>query len=344
MRGLVCLALVVAGCTTLPEPARYANPLLTDEFADPAIVRAPSGLFYAYASQGGAGGITRNIQVARSTDLVTWEVLGDALPEKPAWGRTKQWFWAPHVLFDAQRKLYFMYYSAEPDDGDGKCLAVATAPRPEGPFADAGAPLVCGAGVEHIDPMAFDDPQTGRRLLYWGSGRKPLKVQELAVDRLRFLPGSAPADILHPDPSRDYRTLIEAPWMVRRGGRYYLFYSGDRCCGARARYAVLVARSESATGPFEQLPVAILERNDAWLAPGHPAIAQDDAGEDWLIYHAVDAPAAAQSGRHAGLGAPRVLMMDRLSWRGGWPRIDSGAPSLTPRDAPRVYRSGATQR
>lgn len=339
-----CLAIILAACTTLPEPTRYSNPLLGHEFADPAIVRAPEGVFYAYASQGAPGGRTFNIQVARSADLVAWEVLGDALPQKPAWGRTKQWFWAPHVLYDAQRRLYFMYYSAEPDLDDGKCLAVATSVRPDGPFADAGTPLACGPGIEHIDPMAFDDPQTGRRLLYWGSGRKPLKVQELAEDRLRFLPGSAPADILHPDPARNYSALIEAPWIVHRDGMYYLFYSGGLCCGPRARYAVLVARAASATGPFEQLPAAILERNDAWLAPGHPAIAQDDAGEDWLVYHAVDAPAAARSGRHAGQGAPRVLMMDRLTWRDGWPRIDSGAPSSAPRDAPRVYRSGATQR
>jgi arabinan endo-1,5-alpha-L-arabinosidase len=43
---------------------------------------------------------------------------------------------------------------------------------------------VGGPSFEHIDPMAFDDPQTGKKLLYWGSGFRPIKVRELAKDRL----------------------------------------------------------------------------------------------------------------------------------------------------------------
>ena len=53
-----------------------------------------------------------------------------------------------------------MYYSAEPDNARGKCLAVATARAAAGPFVDSGRPLLCGEAHEHIDPMAFDDPQS----------------------------------------------------------------------------------------------------------------------------------------------------------------------------------------
>ncbi len=38
-------------------------------------------------------------------------------------------------------------------------------------------------------------------------------------------------------------------WVLRRGGWYYLFFSGDNCCGPEAHYATMVARSRSATGP-----------------------------------------------------------------------------------------------
>ena len=109
-------------------------------------------------------------------------------PEMKTWN-----FWAPHVVAHGGR--YYLYYSAKPDaaltDGSrGLCLAVATATRPQGPFTDSGRPLQCGEGFVNIDPMAFDDPATGRRLLYWGSGFGPIKVRELAPDRLSFAPGS----------------------------------------------------------------------------------------------------------------------------------------------------------
>jgi arabinan endo-1,5-alpha-L-arabinosidase len=134
--------------------------------------------------------------------------------------------------------------------------------------------------------MAFDDPVTGKRLLYWGSGFGPIKVQELAPDRISFAKGSAPIDLIHPvkseDP-REYQRLIEGAWVVRRNGWYYLFYSGDNCCGPKAHYAALVARSRSATGPFETLAAAtgapnsvILEARDEWIAPGHNSVVTDE--------------------------------------------------------------------
>ena len=67
---------------------------------------------------------------------------------------------------------------------------------------------------------------------------------------------------------------------------YYLFYSGDNCCGPDADYGVMVARSDHATGPFQTLEEAkgvphslILFKNDRWLAPGHNCIAIDEAGQ-----------------------------------------------------------------
>ena len=314
---------VLAGCVPLTRAptARYVNPVLAHAFPDPAVLHAPDGAYYAYATQGAGA----NIQLARSDDLVHWQALGDALPRKPRWASRKQKFWAPHVLFDAERSEYFMYYSAEPDDADGTCLAVATSGSPAGPFVDAGAPLLCGQGIEDIDPMAFDDPQTGKRLLYWGSGRLPIKARELAPSRLAFAPGSAEMPLLFPD-ERPYRSLIEGAWVRFRDGYYYLFYSGDLCCGPNARYAVMVARARSALGPYEDFPAPILAASDEWRAPGHNGIATDAAGNDWILYHAIP------SGRFAE--GERVLLLDRILYRDGWPRIEGDAPSSTAREAP----------
>ena len=203
MRALILLAaLILASCATAPDPpATFANPVIDSDFPDPAIFRAEDGYYYAYATQTERDGKWINLQVARSRDLVGWELLGDALPAKPAWASRTQDFWAPHVAEHDGR--YFLYYSAKPDealtdDRKGLCLAVATAARPEGPFTDMGRPLLCGPSFVNIDPMSFDDPATGKRLLYWGSGFGPIKVQELGrepyVLRSRHPPGrSGPA-------------------------------------------------------------------------------------------------------------------------------------------------------
>lgn len=321
-RGLALLAVLLAACAGFPDRT-YVNPVLDRDFPDPAVLRAHDGWFYAYATQTEAGGRMLNIQVARSRDLLRWEHLGDALPDKPRWAAAKQQFWAPHVIHDRLSDGYFMYYSAEPDAAQGRCLAVATARGPAGPFIDSGAPLLCGEGFEHIDPMAFDDPRTGRRILYWGSG--PIRAQELAPDRLRFLPGSAPRNLIFSDESRPYRSLVEGAWVTYRDGFYYLFFSGDRCCAREPRYAVMVARSGDALGPFEQLDRPILEKSDSWLAPGHNSVVTDDAGNDWMLYHAIDA----QRG-----GKARVMLLDRIEYRSGWPGILEAQPSTTPQEAP----------
>ncbi|HET9428617.1 MAG TPA: glycoside hydrolase family 43 protein, partial [Allosphingosinicella sp.] len=251
-RLLLCVGLLLAaaGCATPasngPAPANYQNPVLDSDFPDPAVLRAADGFYYVYATQGEHDGTMLNIQVARSPDLISWTRLGDALPAKPAWASRTQDFWAPHVA--EHDGVYYLYYSAKPDmaltdTSRGLCLAVATARRPEGPFVDIGQPLQCGEGFVNIDPMSYDDPASGRRLLYWGSGFGPIKVRELAPDRISFAPDSQPIDLVpvvrSEDPS-EYQRLVEGVWVTRRDGFYYLFYSGDNCCGPSAHYAVLV--------------------------------------------------------------------------------------------------------
>ncbi|HEX6374045.1 MAG TPA: glycoside hydrolase family 43 protein [Longimicrobium sp.] len=327
--------------------ATYTNPVLDLDFPDPTVIRASDGMFYAYATQGERDGAPVNIQVARSRDLAAWERIGDALPTKPRWAGETQDFWAPHV--SEHGGTFYLYYSARPDaavrdTSRGLCLAVATASRPEGPFTDKGEPLQCGTGFVNIDPMAFDDPATGKRLLYWGSGFGPIKVRELAADRVSFAPGSAVIDLVHPVPtsdSTDYQRLVEGVWVTYRAPFYYLFYSGDNCCGPRAHYAAMVARSRSATGPFQTLAAAtgarnsvILEQANHWVAPGHNSVITDARGDDWIVYHAVDSrrPRAKPTD---DVNTRRVMLIDRLRYVDGWPRVDRG-PSAEPRPRPAV--------
>jgi arabinan endo-1,5-alpha-L-arabinosidase len=319
----------------------YINPVLDEDFPDPAVILGPDGYYYAYATQTLRGERWINIQVARSADLLHWEDLGDALPDKPDWALETQDFWAPSVICDGS--TYFMYYSATPDvchyHERGHALAVATSASPAGPFTDIGMPLLLGAGFEYIDPMAFDDPVTGKHLLYWGSGYQPIKVQELSADRMSFASDSSPVDLIWPNGRNGgFPRLVEASWVICRDGFYYLFYSGDNCCGPDADYGVMIARSDSATGPFETLEQAkgvphslILFKNDRWLAPGHNCIVIDEAGQYWIVYHAIDVNRPRQR-QEDEINSRRILLIDRIEWHDGWPWV--GTPSLEPQSAP----------
>ncbi|UOQ73570.1 family 43 glycosylhydrolase [Hymenobacter cellulosilyticus] len=76
-------------------PATYQNPILNEDFPDPTIIRASDGYYYAYGTQTKYQGQIINMQVARSRDLVQWELLPDALPQKPRWASATQKLWAP---------------------------------------------------------------------------------------------------------------------------------------------------------------------------------------------------------------------------------------------------------
>ncbi len=337
---------------SLPSPERsapaatYQNPVLDADFPDPSVLLAPDGYYYAYATQTKRDGQILNFQVARSRNLVEWEHLGEALPNKPAWATSSQRFWAPDVSRHPDGR-YLLYYSAQPNDAAaGLCLGVAVAHDPAGPFVDSGQPLLAGGpGFENIDPMRFVDPATGQQLLFWGSGFGPLRVRELAPDGLSFAAGSEATVVVAPRPATDhaaYGHLIEGSWVRYRDSWYYLFYSGDNCCGPDARYAVLVARARQAIGPYETLAQAtgtegtILTENARWLAPGHNCLVTDAAGQDWLLYHAIDRQQPIFDAINDEQGkSRRVMLLDKVTYdEQGWPRV--GTPSTQPQPAPVV--------
>lgn len=331
----------------LPGPS-YQNPVMDVDFPDPTVIQGHDDWYYVYGTQTILEGKPLNIQVARSSDMVNWEHVGDALPDKPVWAIETQSFWAPDVFYDQKKNKYFMYYSGQSDDKSfDKCLAVATSDSPTGPFVDKGEPLLCGESFVNIDPMAFDDPKTGKRLLYWGSAFLPIKVQELTEDRLSFKPGTEPVDLVHTQKDKDYNILIEGAWVSYRNGKYYLYYSGDNCCGENANYAVMVARADHAMGPFERFGEAngtgssvILGQKDHWRAPGHNSVVQDAEGDDWIFYHAIHPEKPFLDEQIGGDRKDRrIMLMDRITYIDGWPRVKGDAPSVEEKPTPITHLS-----
>jgi arabinan endo-1,5-alpha-L-arabinosidase len=321
---LVAIGLLAAGAAYLAlvgmEPA-YRNPVLDNDAPDPSVIRAADGTYYAYTTQAYFGAQFVNVPILHSSDLVSWELAGDAFPDNPEWAvRSPGDMWAPHMTDwdDGSFRLYFS--ASQPDTGE-MAIGVATAPSPIGPFTDSGAPIVTGPTFSAIDPFVLSED--GRHYLYWGSAGEPISVQELSADGLQVV--GEPAQVLQPS-GAEYEALVEGAWVTVHEGLYYLWYSGDTCCGAEAHYAVMVARSESAFGPYARNPDnPILEANEAFDAPGHLSTVRGPDGNEWMLYHAMVRPETSF----------RSLFLDRIDWVDGWPVVNGGnGPSQCSTDAP----------
>lgn len=317
--------------------ATFCNPVINHDFPDPCVIRGGDGLFYAYATQGIDNGESIYVQAARSPDLVNWTLLGEALAAPPKWAEPGSAIMAPNAI-SADGRI-FLYFAARPKDADGMGIGVAVADNPAGPFEPQGDPIIAGERYDNIDPFPFDSAD-GRLLLFWGSGS--IKVRELGSDRCSFAPGSETITLLRPSPgaTSGYQRLVEAAAIVNRGGRHYLFYSGDNCCHGNPHYAVMLARSEKVTGPYERLTQPdseehlLLQSRGRWKAPGHCTVVRDDAGDNWILYHAIDKRHSDPLPESEDKEARRVLLLDRLRWRGGWPVSDG--PTEGPQPAPVV--------
>ena len=122
--------------------------------------------------------------------------------------------------------------------------------------------------------------------------------------------------------------VVEGPFVLRRGQWFYLFYSGNGCCGRECNYALGVARARALFGPWVKNPRnPILSENAAWKCPGHGSIVSDSQRRDFLLYHSYSANDSIYVGRQA--------LLDQVNWgEDGWPTINDGkgpsriAPSL----------------
>lgn len=117
---------------------------------------------------------------------------------------------------------------------------------------------------------------------------------------------------------------IEAPYIVRRCGYYYLFASFDNCCkGVDSTYKIMVGRATSVKGPYKDKQgvdmmkgggTLILQGGTRWRGPGHNAVVFSDA-KAYNVYHSYDANNDGAS----------FLRVSELYWDDdGWPV--SGGP------------------
>ena len=153
-----------------PGDKEYKNPVFEPILADPTVVKADDGYFYAYGTQDdwGDGNGSRLIPIVRSKDLVHWDYVKEAFTTKPAW-KEKGGIWAPDVVKVNGKYHMYYAYSTWGDVNPGVGLAIADSPA--GPFVDQGK-LFSSADVEvpnSIDPFYLE--VDGKKYVFWGSSR-----------------------------------------------------------------------------------------------------------------------------------------------------------------------------
>lgn len=294
---------------------KYNNPVVAYSLPDPTVIKAADGKFYLYATED-----IRNTPIHRSTDLVKWEFLGTAFTDQ-----TRPSFvpnggiWAPDINFINGQ--YVLYYSMSVWGGEWTCgIGTAISNLPEGPFTDRGKLFLSNEiDVQNsIDPFFIED--NGKKYLFWGSFHG-IYVHELSDDGLALKSGSVK--------TRVAGTAYEGTCIFNKGGYYYLFASIGTCCeGVKSTYTTVVGRSKYFTGPYlnkygqsmsDNRHEILIHGNERFAGTGHNAeIITDKLGKTWILYHAVD--------RTNPNG--RVLMLDEVQWKNGWPFVKTNSPSL----------------
>jgi len=144
---------------------------------------------------------------------------------------------------------------------------------------------------------------------------------------MEFATNSVEQPTLFPE-NVPYRRNLEGSWVWNKNGWYYLFYSGDWCCGPQYEYAVMVARSKSILGPWSNDYRWVVLLGNQWIAPGHNSIITDDNGDDWIFYHGFYEPEGFLE---------RKLLLDRLQYDpDGWPYVAGFSPSNSTQTDPLI--------
>lgn len=261
-----------------------------------------------------------------STNLIHWSPGPPVFTNPPPWTTNAirgndGTFWAPDVIHLGRR--YLLYYAVSTWGKRTSAIGLAVNPTldpTDRAFAWSDHGLViqttdqddCNA----IDPAIALDTD-GKLWLAFGSYWSGIKLVELdPATGKRLAPNSPIYSLAHND-------SIEASYIYRRDGFYYLFVNWGQCCeGVRSTYNIRIGRAQKITGPYlDKEGVDMLQgggslflgRQGPFIGPGHAGILTV-GGRDWLSCHFYD-------GTRDGA---RTLAILPLRWdAAGWPEVDA---------------------
>ena len=275
MRKLVLLlTLLGAFCGLSAQNQTYTNPILGGDYPDPTILREGSDYYMTHSSFDYMPGLV----VWHSQDLVHWEPISTGL--KTYLGSV----WAPDLSkYDGK---YWIYFTVSLAGTNGKkSNFVVYADSPYGPWSD---PI--DLQTPDIDPCHVVAEDGQRWLFMSGGQRLKLAADGLSVDNStkekiyggwRF-PG-------------DWITegfALEGPKVKKIGYYYYYLNAEGGTAGPPTSHMVVVARSKSVNGPWENSPynplIHCYRNEDRWWSKGHGSLIDTPDGRWYCIYHAYE--------------------------------------------------------
>ncbi|MDR8392943.1 arabinan endo-1,5-alpha-L-arabinosidase [Aliifodinibius sp. S!AR15-10] len=284
----------------------------------------------------------RGISVWSSTDMQNWTEQEQIFDSAPEWTyevnpEFRNHMWAPDITH--HDGTYYLYYSVSSFGRNASAIGVATNTtlHPDDPdfeWVDHGPVVESVPGRDlwnAIDPnLTIDDE--GTPWLTFGSywlGMKLVKLQDnlthVAVDTAAEWHTIAARHRYWKLDERDAGDTengdIEAPFIFKKNGYYYLFSSWDRCCAnEKSTYKVVVGRSKDITGPYLDRAgkdmrhgggTLVIRGNEDWAGIGHNSAYTFD-GTDYLVAHGYDL---------SDEGRSKLIMLE-IEWdEGDWPQV-----------------------
>ena len=271
---------------------------------DPVIIKE-GDTYYVFATGGRRG--QNCVPIHASKDLKHWTRIGYVFEELPEWAPKEipgtRGIWAPDISFFNGK--YHLYYSVSTFGKNSSAigLAVNETLDPNSPrykWVDRGMVVRSTEGLDDWNAIdgniAIED--NGRVWLNWGSFWGGIKMRRIEPATGMLSAEDTQLYSLARRP-RSVDGAVEAPFLIRRDGYWYLFVSFDFCCrGAKSTYNVRVGRSRDITGPYvdrdgtpmmEGGGTLVIEATEgAWRGAGHQAVLRE-GGVDYLVFHAYDA-------------------------------------------------------
>lgn len=282
---------------------RYRNPVLAGDRPDPNVLKDGEDYYATFSSFQYYPGVP----IWHSRDLIHWTPLTTALRKNIGS------VWALDIAKHDGR--YFIYIPAlDPQDAARPLKTwVIHADDMRGPWSD---PI--DMKIDNLIDPGHAVGEDGKRYLFFNGGNRiALTADGLATaGKVEHVYDGWPI----PTDWTIEGFALEGPKMLHRQGWYYMFSGQGGTAGPPTSHMVVVARSRSIHGPWENCPhnpiVRTASRDEPWWSRGHATAVEGPAGDWWLVYHGYE------NGMRT-LG--RQMLLEPIAWtEDGWPRALGG--------------------